>query len=184
MLGPGRQQRADAAHRRPNQRCLSGLQGTDLFQQHPGCHPLQKDGGGLLVTDGRGQRHDAGGGASIVRRVGAAAGIGDPVAGPDMADALADLLDDACTFRARNEGQRHLVEAGAVIGVDEVHAHRCLPHEHLAGTGRARGKVFHGENFGPAGLMHANGIGIGKGHRALHCLSGKVEPGAGRPVKS
>ena len=164
MFRPGRQQRADAAHGRPDERRLALLQRPDFFQQHPGRHPLQQDRGGLLIAYPGGQRHNARRRPGIVRRISAAPGIGDPVARLDMHHALADLLNHACTFRPRNKRQRHPVEARAVIGVNEVHPHRRLTHQHLARSRRARRRSFYLQDLWPAGLMHANGVGVWKGH--------------------
>src|SRR5258708_8130699 len=55
--------------------------------------------------------------------------------------------------------RRRLVQAGAVVNVDEVQADGMLPNPDLSGSGR---RHFHGlkdHGFRSANLMHAHGLG-------------------------
>ena len=61
----------------------------------------------------------------------------DPVADPDVLDALAGCLDHARALVAEQDGQRMSPAAGLEeVQVGVANATRLDPDEHLAGTGR------------------------------------------------
>src|ERR671919_252399 len=120
---------------RVEQERLPGPQFPDLAKEVPDRQALEQQRGGILVGDTVGERHDAvrwihpGGG------VGAhgLAGIRAAVPHTEVSDALPHGVDHAGDFdaKARWEGQR--VQAGAVVGVPEVHPDRRVAHADLTG---------------------------------------------------
>src|SRR5262249_14951492 len=57
--------------------------------------------------------------------------IRNAVTDPESRDAFADCIDDASTLLAQTTWQRDLVEAAAIVGVDEVHAAGFVLHADL-----------------------------------------------------
>jgi hypothetical protein len=90
------------------------------------------------------------------------AGIGDPVAGPEIGDAVADRFDRAGALHARDEGQGHRIEPGAVIDIDEIQPDGAMAQPDLAGARFADRDLLPLEHFGAAGLVDANGMRHGR----------------------
>jgi hypothetical protein len=159
-LGPLAGDEADAAGGSVEKDGIALLHLEDLTDQVLRGQALQHHGRALLVADALGQydqalgRHDARFGIGALR----AADIGDVVAGLDVADAGADLLDHAGCFGAEPARQRHGVEAAADIGLDIVEADRGVAHARLARAGFADGDFFPVQNFGAAGLVETDGM--------------------------
>jgi hypothetical protein len=71
-------------------------------------------------------------------------------------DTVPRRFDDTRPFRAGSKRQRELIEAGAVIDVDEIHADRFEPYEHLTGARLRCRHVDVLESFRAACLYNAN----------------------------
>src|SRR6476469_7503775 len=69
-----------------------------------------------------------------------------------------DRLDDACAFDAGRERQVLLIEAGAVVDVDEVQPGGLLAEANLAGTGLSNLDVFPLEDFWSSDLVDSDRV--------------------------
>src|ERR1700722_8169031 len=122
MLGPLASDKPHPAGRGMNEDRLARLYDMGATDQIPGGHAFEHHRRGLLVADAVGNRDQP------IRReyplfaIGAErpAGIGDAVAGLEIADARPDLFDNSGAFAAEPARQRHGIEAAALVGVDEV----------------------------------------------------------------
>ncbi len=141
-------------------------------------HALQHHRRGLLVGDGIRDRHQPVGRDQTALGVGAERpGVGDPLADPNLAHALADRFDHAGALLTRDEGQtRRRIQAAPEIDVDEVESDRCLPDQGLAGPGRPDLNLLELQNLGPARLVHP----YDTGHRRLS----PTQPNRGRQATS
>ena len=160
-LGPLARQQADAARRGVDQHPMSGLDLEGLVQQIPDRQPLQHQHGALLVGDVVGQLDQLVPGNVALGGIAAEIEIvGDAVAGMKIGDAGPDRHNLAGGFIAGDERQpRRLVEAGAVIDVDEVQADGMLADANLAGSGRRHVDGFVNQGFRTTHLVHAHGLG-------------------------
>jgi hypothetical protein len=68
-----------------------------------------------------------------------------------FAHALADRLDNAGPFEADAAGQGQRVEAGPVIGVDEIEADRRMADRRLPGSRGRNIDSFPAQDFGTTG---------------------------------
>ena len=84
--------------------------------------------------------------------------IGDAITHFEIGDAFAHRFNDACAFHADAGGKLNGIEAGAVIGVDEVDADGFCPHGDFAGLRRAKLHLFQHHGFRPASLFDADGL--------------------------
>ena len=85
--------------------------------------------------------------------------IGDAVAGMEIGHARPDRHNLAGGFVAGDERQpRRLVEAGAIIDVDEIQADGMLADANLAGSGRGHVDGFVNQGFRTPHLVHAHGL--------------------------
>ncbi|MCY1520145.1 hypothetical protein D9M68_549160 [compost metagenome] len=141
-LGPLAGDEAHAAGRGMEQHEVARLQafgGQRLLQQVLRGEALEHHGRAGLEGDVVGQFAHALGGHHAQFAVGAGrlARVGGAVAHLQVRHALAHCLDDARGFHAQL--QRHLerVQAGALVGVDEVQAHGLVADADLAGAGLA-----------------------------------------------
>src|SRR3546814_12138725 len=106
---------------------LSGLDSCTAFDQEFRRCSLQKNGGGhfgrYVIRDGNQSpgRHNPCAGISA----GWTHGISDAVAGREIVDLWSDGFDNAGGFGPDAAGKWHRIEAGAMVGVDEVEAD-CL----------------------------------------------------------
>ena len=75
-----------------------------------------------------------------------------------MRDAFADRIDNARALLAQAARQRDLVQAGAMVGVDEVHAARGILHADLVRARRWRFDVFDVNDFRPAVALDPNSL--------------------------
>ena len=69
-----------------------------------------------------------------------------------------ERFDGAGAFHAQHRGQRNLVQSGALIGIDKIHAGGGELHQHLAGRGLGLGKIGVAQGAGVAGLFDENGF--------------------------
>ena len=74
-----------------------------------------------------------------------------PVAGLEAGDAFADRVDDAGALRADHRREADRIEAGAMVGVDEVQPDRLVADADLARSGLGDRQIDRLEDFGPAG---------------------------------
>ena len=88
-------------------------------------------------------------------------GVGTAVTDLEVRHAGPYGHDLARSFRAGHEGERHLVEPGALIDVDVVDAHTMLLEPHLAGTGRRNLHAVPLHDLGAACLVDADGVDHG-----------------------
>ena len=85
--------------------------------------------------------------------------IGDAVADLEVGDAVADGGDHACPLVARDERQSAPVEAGALVGVDEVEPdRRLLRTATCPGPGSPTWPVLELQDLGAAGLANDDGL--------------------------
>src|SRR5262249_35925892 len=97
--------------------------------------PLEHAGGGVFWAAAGGARGARVGRPPPLLRITAdGARVGTPVADLEVGHPGPDGDDLAGPLRSRHERQRHLVEAGALIDVDEIDADGVLLEPHLAGT--------------------------------------------------
>ena len=119
--------------------------------------PLEHQDGALLVGDVVGQLDQLVGRDHPFAGVAAEREIGDAVAGVKIGDARADGHDLAGGFVAGDERQpRRLVEAGAEIDVDEIHADGMLADADSPGPG-AGTSTSHTPGLPDPHLVHAHG---------------------------
>src|SRR5690606_23787230 len=104
-----------------------------------------------------GELHDLAGIGRDLVRIGAARAIEHAVALLEPLDTRAYRGDDARALPARHEGQRHLVEAGALVDVDEVEPDGLVADHHLAWPRRERRALLELQDLGTAGLVDENG---------------------------
>jgi len=109
---------------RPAQQVL----GRQALQHHRGAG-LEGDRVGQLA-DGLGRHH-----AQLAIGARGRTGVGRAVTGLQVRDALAHRLDDARGFHAELQRHRERIEPAALVGVDEVQAHRLVADPDLAGAG-------------------------------------------------
>ena len=95
-----------------------------------------------------------------MRGIGARGHIADPVSDLYIGYAFAHGLDQTSAFAARREGKLRRIEAGAIIGVDEVEADGRLAHQSLAGAWLFRLERFLLQDVGSASFMDADCIGL------------------------
>ena len=79
--------------------------------------------------------------ALLAVAAGRVAGVGGAVAGFQVRHALAHRLDDAGAFHAQVQRHRQLVQAAALVHVDEVQADGVVADADLARPGFAHGQV-------------------------------------------
>jgi len=82
----------------------------------------------------------------------------DPIADREALDARADRHHPARAFRAQGQGQGRRIEAGAVVHVDEVEAHRLGFDQQFAGSGFGEGVVLALDRIGAAVRTHDQAI--------------------------
>src|SRR3989304_9364702 len=82
--------------------------------------------------------------------------IGHPVAHLHLAHVGAHLGDDAPALHAERDGELGLVEAGAVVHIDEVEPRRFELHHRLAGARLRIGNILQREHFRPAEGLDAD----------------------------
>ena len=127
-------------------------------QQIPSGHALQHHGGGLLVADPVGHRHQAIRGHQPLLGIGAKGRccVGDPVPDLEIVDPLADLQNLARRFEAGGEGEAGGgIETGSEIDVDEIEADGGLFQSSLPRTGLRDLNILVAQNVRPAGLVNA-----------------------------
>ena len=134
-----------------NQGDIAGQQVDHVLGQVAGSHALEHHRGGIARADRIGDAHDP------ISRDDAVGGIGaqarraaDLVPHGNATDARTHRNDMARTFRSQRQGQGGGVEAGAIIGVDEIEADRILRDQHFAFTGRARIETLAFDRLGAA----------------------------------
>jgi hypothetical protein len=135
---------------------LAGLHGVDAPDQHPDRHPLQHGRRGDVVRHAVWNAHQPIGGNEGGLGVGPrrTGDVGHPVTDPGVRDARAHGLDDTGRLHPENRGERKLVEAGPVIGVDEVHPDRRVAHPGQSGPGIAERHLLPAKNLRAAGLVN------------------------------
>ena len=113
---------------------------------------LEHGGGGGLEGDRVRQFHGLCLGPHGKLRIPAArrAGVGAAVADGEARDALPYSFDDARAFEPEHGRERHRVEAGPMIGVDEVETDRGMADEDFAGTGFGNRALDGMQNLRPA----------------------------------
>ena len=82
--------------------------------------------------------------------------VGNAIAGLDPSDVGANRLDHARALEAKPAGKRKWIQAGAMIGVDEIEPDGGVFDARLVRAGVADGHVLVNENLGTAGLVEAN----------------------------
>ena len=121
-------------------------------------HPLQHDGRADACTDAARQWHQLARGHDRILGVRAErAGPGDAIAGPHLAHLLARRHHGARAFLAERRRQRDLVEAGALVDVDEVDAARLEPDERFTSARMRDGNRLDAKRVGSADGVHAHG---------------------------
>ena len=127
-------------------------------------HPLEHDRGTETDADVIRQLHqpfrrrhgELGVGAGKVLR-------GYPVALTHAGDAGPNLDDRAGRLRARYEGGPHLVEAGALVNLDEVDANGFKPNQRLIRAGGRPLDPLIAQDVGTADLVNSDGLHAGPG---------------------
>ncbi len=161
MLGPLAEDKAHPAGRGVKQDRVPRPHRVGEVQEVVRGHAFQHHRGGLLVAHLRGDLDDAVGRDQALLCIGAdgCGRIGDAVAHLQIADLGAERLDHAAALAAEHARQRELVEARAVVGIDEIEADGGVAHAHLA---CARRTDFHRlplHHLGAAVLVYAYGMG-------------------------
>jgi hypothetical protein len=78
--------------------------------------------------------------------------IGDAIADHEAGDAVAQRLHHAGRLQSQHRRHLHRVETRAMIGVDEVQAHRLVADQNLARPWGGDGQIDGLEHVGTAGL--------------------------------
>jgi len=151
----------DAARGGVHQQPVAALHAHGAAQQIVRGEPFEHQHRGLFVADGARQLDDPLG--RQVAQLAVAAGlrvhIGHAVADAQTAHAPSDGGDDAGGLSAETGGQRHRVEARAVVDVDVVQADGRVAQLHLARPGRAWVEVLELQDLGTSGLVETDGFG-------------------------
>ena len=120
-LGDLDQEQADAAGTGVDETAAARREWIGVGGEVVGGHALERDGSGHVEVDDVGHAHDPVGGRHDGRGVRArTAGPRHPVTGRETVDTGAGRHDGAGALQARDVRQRHLVEPGTLVGVDEV----------------------------------------------------------------
>jgi len=82
----------------------------------------------------------------------------DPIADCEAFDARADRHYPARAFRSQGQGQGRRIEAGAIVHVDEVEAHRFGLDQQFAGSGFGEDVVLALDRVGAAVRMHDQAV--------------------------
>ncbi len=123
---------------------------------------LEKAGRRRPVVDAVGEPDHAVGRDQAIFGIGAGGSvlIDDAVADLERGHPLAQLVDHAGGFRPRREGQLGaLVDAGAVVDVDEIDADGGVAQAHLAGGGLRHGHLDPLHHFRSAELFDPDCVG-------------------------
>ena len=104
------------------------------------------------------------------------AGVGHAVARLDVRDARADRLDDPGAFAAQAARQRQRVEAGAVVGVDEVDPDGGVADAGLALAGSPTSTSSHCRTSGPPVLWRRMAFGMAQAPSLLLRPGDRPEP--------
>ena len=147
-----REQQADAPGGRVHEHVVPGLDGERRGHEVVRGEALEGERGGDLVGDAVGDQqrlrlpdaHQLGVGAGCRRP-------GDPVTDGDLADVGADRDDRPGALRAHDVRERHRVDAGPAVGVDEVDPGGGDADEDLVGGGLGVGELGELEDVGTAG---------------------------------
>ena len=180
-------EQADAAGRGMDQDPMPRLDLERLVQEIPDRQPLQHQHGALLVGDMVGQLDQFLPGNVAFRGIGAEIVIiGDAIAGMKIGHAGPDRHHLAGGFVAGDERQsRRLVEAGAIVHVDEIEADGMLADAHLAGSRRRHVHRLIDQRFRAPHLVHAHGLGhFGLSLDIRACLAIPSESHRGQVVNS
>ena len=94
----------------------------------------------------------------------------------EAADASPEGRNRTARLLARHERRRDPVLPGALVDVDEVHAHRVDFHEHLPGAGSRLRHVQVFEGVGAAGRFDLNGFHDTEQHRLVTGGSARLYP--------
>ena len=158
MLRPLHNNRADAADGGVDQQRVALAHAIDLTQQHLRSHAFQHQCRGLAIVDAFRDAHQplSGQHARFAVRTRGIERVRDAVADLDLTDARPDGFDDARSLAAEHSGQRDRIQAGALVGIDEVQPDRGVPDPHLAGTGIGDLDGVPAQNFRPAVRMNSN----------------------------
>ena len=158
MLGPLRQDQADAAGGGMQQDGFAGFDAIGLADQILHRQALQHHRRRGLVVDAVGQFDQAIGRDQPRLGIGADRGgaIGDAVARLQIGDAGADFLDHAGRLAAETARQLARINAGAIVDVDEVQSDRGVANPRLARTGLAELDLLPDQNLGTTGLVKAD----------------------------
>ena len=152
-------QAADAARRGVNQAGIAALERIGGMREVVSGHALEHDGRGRLEVETIGDLHQQRGWNQRILGVGAARhGVGYAVADDDFSDIRANGLHRARAFAAQRDRDVRLIEAGAEIDVDEVHAAGCDAHQRLFGARRGPRNFHQFHLFGTTGHFHLNGF--------------------------
>ena len=160
MLGPLAEDEADAAGRGVQQNGVAGFHAIGLADQILRGQAFQHHGRCSLVIDAvrhleqtiRRDHPRLGIGAH--RRI----AIGDAVAGLEVSDARADILDHAGALAAEPTRQLHRVETGAIVDIDEVEADGGVADARLARARLADLDLLPDQNIGGTGFVKADGV--------------------------
>ena len=121
-----------------HKRALPGLEPRAAVDQGLRGQALEQRRRGEIVADRAGHRHQPIGGDILPARIAARLGdrIGDPLTDREPRDAATERLDHTSRLDPERSRQRLRIEAGAMIGVDEVDPDRAVPHPRHAGCDR------------------------------------------------
>ena len=139
---------------------LARFHRMDAPQQILRGHAFEHRRRGEFIADAVRQIHHFFGGDIVGFGISAdgAAAITYPLADLNAGDAVAQRIHHAGGFRAQAGRQRQRIKAGAMIGVDEVHADGSVLDPDLARARRRQIVIHILQNFSAAGLFEANGF--------------------------
>lgn len=156
--GPLAHQQPHPTGSRMNQHRIAWLYPVGTAQQILRGHALQHHGGALLETDRFGQAHQPVGRHVADFGIGPErpAGIRDAIAGGQIGHPVPHGFDHPRCLQPDAGGQRDRIQSGAVVGIDEVQAHRMMTHPHLTWGGLGQHHRFPLQNLRTSGLMKAD----------------------------
>ena len=178
QLGHLHDQASGAARARVDQAPVAGADPRTVGDQVVGGEALHADGGGRVEIDtvGHLERHrrlDRGPFGVGPGRP----GPGHPVARRESLNPRADLQHGACSLLAEHQRQTQVVEARAVVGVDEVDPGRGHRHHQLALTRHRVATLYKLHHLRPAGLGDLNCRASGAFRfRHVLCLPWPIRP--------
>ena len=174
---PLAQDQAHPAGRGMHQNAVPRLHGKGAGQQEASGQALEQAGRGQIVADAARHRDQPVRLHQVGLPVGAqSAGVGHPGADLDIR-VRPHGLHDAGGFHPKAARQRQRIQAAAVVGVDVVHSHRPVAHQHLRPGGRPQLQLLPAHHFRTAVFVQPIGADQLLSHHSSQVQQSNQLPG-------